>query len=58
MKLKKYKCKECGFEKKIKTNHYGECYSLANQNKCKNFRCRCSLPTDNKYRLITVWICQ
>ena len=32
--FKHYKCKECGHEKEINTNHYGECYSLGTMNAC------------------------
>ena len=31
---KPYKCKRCGYEKEIQTNHYGECYSWGNYNTC------------------------
>lgn len=34
IKNKLYKCNQCGFEKMIETNHYGECYSLGNYNVC------------------------
>lgn len=34
--VKPYKCKECGYEKEIGTNHWGECYSFGNYNTCPN----------------------
>lgn len=34
MSLKPYKCKECGHEKQLDTNHYGECYSFGRYNTC------------------------
>lgn len=33
---KLYACKECGFEKQIKTNHWGEVYSFGYYNTCPN----------------------
>ena len=45
---KSYKCSECGFQKDIQTNHYGECYSLGNYNHCQ----KCA-----PYKL-TTWVCQ
>ncbi len=46
---KPYKCKECGHEKQIQTNHWGECYSLGNYNTC---------PVCPPFKRPTVWICQ
>lgn len=31
---KAYKCKRCGTEKLIETNHFGECYSAGHYNTC------------------------
>jgi hypothetical protein len=47
-KEKPYKCQKCGYEKQIGTNHFGECYSLGNYNRCP----KCP-PMD-----ITTWECQ
>lgn len=44
---KNYKCKECGYRKRIATNHFGECYSLGNYNAC---------PNCEPYKRPTVWI--
>lgn len=46
---KPYKCSQCGFEKQIQTNHFGECYSLGNYNACPN----CA-----PFKRPTTWICQ
>ena len=46
---KAYSCKECGHEKMIDTNHYGECYSFANHNTC---------PKCPPYKRPNVWVCQ
>jgi hypothetical protein len=57
--FKNYRCKACGFEKKIDTNHYGECYSLGNYNRCP----KCGpLPPDPKCPAAviyptTTWVC-
>ena len=56
IKFKKYKCKKCGFVKKIETNHYGECYSLGRYNHCTNPKSECSWLI-NIYRKPTTWIC-
>ena len=44
--LKHYACKNCGHEKEIETNHFGECYSLGDYNQC---------PGCND---LTTWVCQ
>ena len=31
---KKYRCKRCGHERMIGTNHYGECYGHLGMNRC------------------------
>jgi len=31
---KLYKCKKCGHEKRIQTDHYGECYGYMDSNMC------------------------
>ena len=56
---KTYHCKACGFAKQIQTNHYGECYSLGNYNRCPDCR---PLPPDPKRPQavdypVTVWVC-
>ena len=51
---KLYKCKRCGHEQKISTNHYGECYSWGRVNACP----KC--PPWAKYSEFggsTSWIC-
>jgi hypothetical protein len=45
---KRYKCKECGHEKMIGTNHFGECYSLGNYNAC---------PQCPPFKRPTTWVC-
>lgn len=45
---KEYACKTCGHKKVIDTNHYGECYSFGNWNRCP----KC-IPSN----LPTVWVC-
>ncbi len=45
---KKYSCKQCGHEKQIDTNHYGECYSFGNYNNC---------PKCPPFRRPTTWVC-
>jgi len=47
IRYKRYRCKACGFEKMIDTNHYGECYSLGRLNHCP--KCPPMEPT--------VWVC-
>ena len=32
--VKRYRCKRCGHEQEISTNHYGECYSWGHVNTC------------------------
>ncbi len=57
--FKAYRCAKCGHEKQIETNHYGECYSLGNYNRCP----KCGpLPPDKKHPQwvqypVTVWQC-
>jgi hypothetical protein len=46
---KKYACKQCGHEKLIDTNHYGECYSWGNFNLC---------PKCPPYKRPNTWVCQ
>jgi recombinational DNA repair protein RecR len=48
MSYKAYKCKECGYEKEIDTNHYGECYSWGNYNTC---------PSCPPYKRPNTWVC-
>lgn len=57
--FKEYRCKACGYTKKIDTNHYGECYSLGNYNRCPDCR---PLPPDPKCPQAviypnTTWVC-
>lgn len=59
MKSKRYQCKQCGREKMISTNHYGECYSLGDYNACPNYHL---MPPNPKHpqaivRKVTIWIC-
>jgi hypothetical protein len=44
---KPYKCKACGHEKEIQTNHYGECYSWGNYNTC---------PSCAPYKRPNTWV--
>lgn len=46
--LKLYRCKECGHEQRIQTNHYGECYSFGNYNTC---------PQCPPYKRPNTWVC-
>jgi len=48
MSYKSYQCKECGHEKEIDTNHYGECYSWGNYNTC---------PSCPPYKRPNTWVC-
>ncbi len=56
---KHYQCKACGQSKEIGTNHWGECYSLGNYNRCP----KCGpLPPDRRNPQaviypVTVWVC-
>lgn len=45
---KRYRCKECGHEKEIDTNHYGECYSWGGHNTC---------PQCPPYKRPNTWVC-
>lgn len=45
---KEYVCGSCGHKKVINTNHYGECYSFGNWNRC---------PKCPPMNLPTVWVC-
>jgi hypothetical protein len=47
MSYKPYKCKECGYEKEIQTNHFGECYSWGNSNTC---------PSCAPYKRPNTWV--
>lgn len=52
---KLYKCSRCGHIEQIKTNHYGECYSLGHYNCCP------ACPPWAKYPEFggsTRWLCQ
>lgn len=54
IEFKLYKCSQCGHEKEIDTNHYGECYSFGRYNTCP----KC--PPYKKYPEFgghTTWIC-
>lgn len=48
IKVKRYKCRECGHEQSIQTNHYGECYSWGSHNAC---------PSCPPYKRPTTWEC-
>lgn len=59
IQAKEYACKACGHTKAIETNHYGQCYSLGNYNRCPDCR---PLPPDPRHPQyvaypITVWVC-
>lgn len=47
---KLYRCRECGHEQMQGTNHWGECYSWGNCNKCP--ACGWKHPMD-----VTIWDC-
>ena len=47
--VKLYACKECGYEKKASTNHYGEFYSYGNWEVC---------PNCPPYKRPNTWVCQ
>lgn len=49
IRSKKYHCAECGYEKEIQTNHYGQCYSLGNYDCC---------PQCPPYKRPNTWVCQ
>lgn len=46
---KRYRCRECGHEKIIQTNHYGACYGIEPWNLC---------PTCPPYKRPNTWDCQ
>ena len=50
---KKYRCKKCGYEKEIQTNHYGECYNWGRYNSCDN-----CIPFNKFPFSSTVWECR
>jgi len=52
MGYKHYKCKDCGYDKEIDTNHYGECYSIANYNTCPS----CQPTVHDKYHKSVTWV--
>ncbi len=45
---KNYQCKECGYEKNQRTNHYGNTYSFGNYSTC---------PKCPPWKRPNVWIC-
>lgn len=47
--LKKYRCRVCGHEEQISTNHWGSCYSFGNYNTC---------PSCPPYKRPNIWDCQ
>ncbi len=49
LKEKLYACKVCGHEKRITTNHFGECYSSGNINTC---------PTCPPFKRPNTWVCK
>lgn len=53
VKSKLYKCQNCGLEKQLVTNHYGECYGQAalRMNMCEG--CSWKRPTE-----CVIWECQ
>lgn len=48
-RYRRYACTECGHEKKIQTNHFGQCYSWGAYNAC---------PKCPPFKRPTVWTCQ
>lgn len=59
LSYKQYQCKACGHTEEIQTNHYGECYSFGNYNRCRHCK---PLPPDPKRPQyvqypITTWVC-
>lgn len=49
VRFKLYKCSDCGYEKQIDTNHFGECYSFGSYNRC---------PKCWDLSKCTTWVCQ
>lgn len=59
IRAKLYRCKECGFERQIETNHYGECYSFGSYGRCPKMHVEPPnprRPQDVTYR-VTTWVC-
>lgn len=54
-KEKHYKCGRCGFEKRIATNHYGNCWSVGHVNTCPKCPPWAKYPEFNGQ---TIWVCQ
>lgn len=54
IKYKKYKCRDCGYEKEIDTNHYGPCWSFGRINTCPNCPPWKKYP---EYGGTTLWDC-
>ena len=52
--IKKYQCKRCGYIKKIKTNHFEECYSCGHYNTCPKCPPFAKYPEYGGY---TIWKC-
>jgi DNA-directed RNA polymerase subunit RPC12/RpoP len=52
--VKLYRCKRCGHEQEISTNHYGECYSAGHYNACPACPPWAKYP---EYGGSTIWIC-
>jgi DNA-directed RNA polymerase subunit RPC12/RpoP len=52
---KLYKCRRCGFEKKIKTNHFGSVWSFGRYNTCPECPPFAKYP---EYGGQTYWDCQ
>lgn len=54
MTEKLYRCKRCGHEQRIATNHFGECYSYGHYNTCPACPPWANYP---EFGGLTVWIC-
>ena len=58
IKTKEYACKNCWYVKEMKTNHYWNCNSVVDINKCWNPKCECNRPAINSTHQITIWECK
>jgi hypothetical protein len=52
--FKTYRCKKCGHEQQIKTNHYGPCWSWGHYNCCPDCPPYAKYP---EFGGSTVWEC-
>lgn len=51
---KVYRCKRCGHEQQIETNHFGECYSVRHYNVCPACPPWAKYP---EFGSVTTWVC-